>query len=94
VIVIRYADDTIVGFQYEHEAKAFLDDLKERLRAFELALHPAKTRLIRFGRHAAEQRETRGEGKPETFDFLGFSVLQAHTERSSSWTDQSCGQAA
>jgi RNA-directed DNA polymerase len=73
VIVIRYADDTIVGFHHEHEAKAFLDDLKERLREFELALHPAKTRLIRFGRHAAEQREKRGEGKPETFDFLGFT---------------------
>jgi RNA-directed DNA polymerase len=73
VIVIRYADDTIVGFQHEHEAKAFLDDLKERLREFEPALHPAKTRLIRFGRHAAEQREKRGEGKPETFDFLGFT---------------------
>jgi hypothetical protein len=73
VIVIRYADDTIVGFQHEHEAKAFLDDLKERLREFELALHPAKTRLIRFGRHAAQQREKRGEGKPETFDFLGFT---------------------
>jgi group II intron reverse transcriptase/maturase len=53
VIVIRYADDTIVGFQHEHEAKAFLHDLQERMRAFELALHPAKTRLIRFGRHAA-----------------------------------------
>jgi hypothetical protein len=51
--VIRYADDTIVGFQHEHEAQAFLDDLKERMRKFELALHPDKTRLIRFGRHAA-----------------------------------------
>src|SRR5712671_6226081 len=49
-VVIRYADDTIVGFQHEHEARAFLDDLKERLRKFELALHPDKTRLIRFGR--------------------------------------------
>jgi hypothetical protein len=74
VIVIRYADDTIVGFHHEHEAKAFLDDLKERLREFELALHPAKTRLIRFGRHADEQREKRGEGKPETFDFLGSII--------------------
>ena len=73
VIVIRYADDTIVGFQHEHEAKAFLHDLQERMREFELALHPAKTRLIRFGRHAAKQREERGEGKPETFDFLGFT---------------------
>src|SRR5438128_1678059 len=73
MIVIRYADDTIVGFQHEHEAQAFLDDLKERMRKFELALHPDKTRLIRFGRHAAKQREKRGEGKPETFDFLGFT---------------------
>ncbi len=81
MIVIRYADDTIVGFQHEHEAKAFLDDLKERLRAFELALHPSKTRLIRFGRYAAKQRQERGEGRPETFDFLGFSVLQRHLER-------------
>ena len=81
MIVIRYADDTIVGFQHEHEAKAFLDDLKERLRAFELALHPSKTRLIRFGRYAAKQRQECGEGKPETFDFLGFSVLQRHMER-------------
>ncbi|MGB6707224.1 MAG: reverse transcriptase domain-containing protein, partial [Pseudolabrys sp.] len=73
MVVIRYADDTIVGFQHEHEARAFLDDLKERMCKFELALHPDKTRLIRFGRHAAKQREKRGEGKPETFDFLGFT---------------------
>jgi group II intron reverse transcriptase/maturase len=73
MIVIRYADDSIVGFQHEHEARAFLDDLKERMRKFELALHPDKTRLIRFGRHAAKQRERLGEGKPETFDFLGFT---------------------
>lgn len=73
MIVIRYADDTIVGFQHEHEARAFLDDLKERMRKFELALHPDRTRLIRFGRHAAKQREKLGEGKPETFDFLGFT---------------------
>src|SRR5215467_912560 len=73
MIVIRYADDTIVGFQHEHEARTFLDELKERMRQFELALHPDKTRLIRFGRHAAKQREKLGEGKPETFDFLGFT---------------------
>jgi hypothetical protein len=71
VIVVRFADDTIVGFEHEHEAKAFLHDLHERLRAFELALHPDKTRLIRFDRHAAEQRAKLGEGKPETFD--GFT---------------------
>jgi RNA-directed DNA polymerase len=51
------------------------------MRQFELALHPDKTRLIRFGRHAAKQREKLGEGKPETFDFLGFSVLQRQNER-------------
>jgi RNA-directed DNA polymerase len=73
VIVVRYADDQIVGFEHEHEAKAFLHDLHERLRAFELALHPDKTRLIRFGRHAAKQRASLGGGKPETFDFLGFT---------------------
>jgi Reverse transcriptase (RNA-dependent DNA polymerase) len=73
MIVVRYADDTIVGFQHEHEARTFLDELKERMGKFELALHPDKTRLIRFGRHAAKQREKLGEGKPETFDFLGFT---------------------
>jgi RNA-directed DNA polymerase len=73
MIVMRFADDTIVGFEHEHEAKAFLHDLQERLRAFELALHPDKTRLIRFGRRAARQREKLGEGKPGTFDFLGFT---------------------
>jgi group II intron reverse transcriptase/maturase len=70
VIVIRYADDTIVGFQHEREALAFLRDLRERLRKFELALHPDKTRLIRFGRYAAEDRRKLGLGRPETFDFL------------------------
>src|SRR5215471_9992193 len=73
VVVVRFADDQIVGFEHEHEAKAFLQDLHERLREFELALHPDKTRLIRFGRHAATQRARLGEGKPETFDFLGFT---------------------
>jgi RNA-directed DNA polymerase len=73
MIVVRFADDTIVGFEHEHEATVFLHDLQERPRAFELALHPDKTRLIRFGRHAAKQRASLGEGKPETFDFLGFT---------------------
>ncbi len=73
VIIIRYADDIVLGFQYEREARAFLQDLQARLRKFELALHPKKTRLIRFGRHAAEQRKRLGQGKPETFDFLGFT---------------------
>ena len=82
VAIIRYADDFIVGFQHEHEAKAFLQDLQERLRKFELALHPAKTRLIRFGRFAAKQREMRGEGKPETFDFLGFTHFCTRSHKS------------
>jgi RNA-directed DNA polymerase len=73
VIVVRFADDTIVGFEHEHEAQAFLHDLQERMGLFDLALHPEKTRLIRFGRHAAEQRAACGEGKPEVFDFLGFT---------------------
>jgi RNA-directed DNA polymerase len=67
------ATHPIVGFQHEHEARTFLNDLKEQMRKSELALHPDKTRLIRFGRHAAKQREKLGEGKPETFDFLGFT---------------------
>ncbi len=94
MIVIRYADDTIAGFQHEHEARAFLDDLKERMRKFELALHPDKTQLIRFGRHAAKQREKLGEGKPETFDFLGFSVLQRHIERRATRKGKQCRKAA
>jgi group II intron reverse transcriptase/maturase len=85
VVVIRYADDTIVGFQHEHEAKAFLLDLHERLRGFELALHPDKTRLIRFGRNAARERRERGEGKPETFDFLGFTHFCSRSKKTGSF---------
>jgi hypothetical protein len=81
MIVIRYADDTIVGFEHEHEARAFLHDLQERMGLFDLSLHPDKTRLIRFGRHAAEQRAERGEGKPETFGFLGFTHYCTRSRR-------------
>lgn len=73
VIVVRYADDFVLGFQYRHEAERFLSDLKERLGKFGLELHPEKTRLIEFGRFAARDRQQRGDGKPETFDFLGFT---------------------
>ncbi|MDP7179368.1 MAG: group II intron reverse transcriptase/maturase [Verrucomicrobiota bacterium] len=73
VIIIRYADDIVLGFQYEQEARAFLHDLQVRMRKFELALHPDKTRLISFGRHAAEDRGRQGQRRPETFDFLGFT---------------------
>ncbi len=72
VIVVRYADDTIVGFEHRHEAEQFLADLKSRLARFGLTLHPDKTRLIEFGRNAIANRRMRGLGKPETFDFLGF----------------------
>ena len=72
VIVVRYADDAIVGFEHRHEAEQFLADLKARLARFGLNLHSDKTRLIEFGRHAIANRRARGLGKPETFDFLGF----------------------
>ena len=75
MVVVRYADDTVVGFQHRQEALAFLADLKRRLAKFSLSLHPEKTRLIEFGRFAAERRARRGEGNPETFDFLGFTHI-------------------
>ncbi len=75
MIVVRYADDAVLGFQYREEAEKFLEDLRERVRKFGLELHPEKTRLIEFGRYAAERRAKRGEGKPETFNFLGFTHI-------------------
>ena len=73
VIVVRYADDFVMGFQYQEDAQRFLEALWKRLAKFSLELHPEKTRLIEFGRFAAERREKRGAGKPETFNFLGFT---------------------
>lgn len=73
VVVVRYADDFIIGFEYEHEAKACLEQLRTRLAKFGLALNDEKTRLIEFGRYAAHRRRRRGQGKPEPFDFLGFT---------------------
>ena len=73
VILVRYADDSVMGFQYEGEAKRFLAAMRVRLAKFKLELHPDKTRLIRFGRYAAQQCRERGARKPETFDFLGFT---------------------
>jgi len=73
VIIVRYADDSVMGFQYEGEAQRFLQALRERLAQFGLQLHPEKTRLIRFGRYAARNCRERGIRKPETFDFLGFT---------------------
>lgn len=75
MIVVRYADDMVLGFERWTEAEAFLEQMRERLRKFGLELHPEKTRLIEFGRFAAENRERRGEGKPETFNFLGLTHI-------------------
>ncbi len=75
VVVVRYADDIILGFQHQTEADRFLENLRERLGMFGLELHPDKTRRIEFGRFAEQNRERRGEGKPETFDFLGFTHI-------------------
>jgi RNA-directed DNA polymerase len=83
MIVVRYADDTVVGFEHRDDAERFLKDLHIRLAQFGLSLHPEKTRLIEFGRHAIDDRAKRGEGKPETFDFLGFTHYCARTRNSS-----------
>jgi RNA-directed DNA polymerase len=73
VIIVRYADDLVIGFEHEDDARRFWEAMRERLREFSLALHPEKTRLIEFGRFAADRRARRGLGKPETFNFLGFT---------------------
>jgi group II intron reverse transcriptase/maturase len=75
VIIVRYADDGVLGFQHRHEAEQFLAELQERLAKFGLELHPEKTRLIEFGRYAVERRQRRGERRPETFNFLGFTHI-------------------
>ena len=94
MIIVRYADDFIVGFQHEEDARRFLDTMRERLQEFALSLHPEKTRLIEFGRLAAENRKRRGLGKPETFTFLGFGVLQRHKERRATRDRKRCRKAA
>jgi len=81
VIAVRFADDVVVGFQYKTDAKRFWAELKERMQKFNLELHPEKTRLLEFGRYAARDREKRGEGKPETFDFLGFTHICGKTSK-------------
>jgi len=81
MIIVRYADDFIVGFEHEDEARHFLEALRKRLGEFALSLHPEKTRLIEFGRHAAENRRRRGLGKPETFNFLGFTFICGRSRR-------------
>ncbi len=81
VLMIRYADDIVLGFEYEGEAKAFLAEMRERLQKFGLTLHPEKTRLIQFGRWAINDRKRQGLGKPETFDFLGFTHFCTHSRK-------------
>lgn len=75
VIVVRFADDIVLGFQSRPDAERFQAELTERFRKFALELHPDKTRLLEFGCFAAENRKKRGEGKPETFNFLGFTHI-------------------
>ncbi len=82
LIIVRYADDFVMGFQHQHEAERFLSDLKSRVEQFGLALHPEKTRLIEFGRFADTKRRRRVGRKPETFDFLGFTHICAKKFRS------------
>ena len=80
-IIVRYADNFVVGFQHQRDAECFLNAVKERFRGFDLDLHPDKTRLIEFGRFAQSNRRQRGLGIPETFDFLGFTHYCAQTSR-------------
>ena len=86
VVIVRYADDFVMGFQDRTEAERFQQDLEARLRKFGLELHPDKTRLIEFGRFAEENRKRRGEGKPETFDFLGFTHFCGRTRKRGCFT--------
>ena len=81
MIIVRYADDTVIGFEREADARRFWDAMRDRLREFSLSLHPDKTRLIVFGRYAAQNREKRGLGKPGTFTFLGFVMICGKSRR-------------
>ena len=80
-MIVRYADDFVIGFEHEYEARQCWEDLKQRFAQFGLTLHPTKTRLLEFGRYAAVEfgrfaavrRERQGVGRPESFDFLGFT---------------------
>lgn len=84
VVVVRYVDDFVIGFESKADAQACLEALQERFGKFGLELHPEKTRLIEFGRFAIERRAERGEGRPETFDFLGFTH-RCDTSPSNGW---------
>src|SRR6202140_3806769 len=81
MIIVRYADDLVAGFEHEDDARRFLDAMRERFEAFTLSLHPEKTRLIEFGRHAATRRARSGLGRPATFTFLGFTYICGRSRR-------------
>ncbi len=81
MIIVRYADDAVVGFEHESDARRFWEAMRERLQKFSLSLHPDKTRLVEFGRFAAASRRRRGLGKPETFGFLGFTLVCSKSRR-------------
>lgn len=81
VIAVRYADDFVLGFQHREDAEQFLTELRERFARFGLELHADKTRLIEFGRYAATNRQRRGDGKPDTFNFLGFTHICGKTRK-------------
>ena len=83
VIFVRYADDLVAGFEHESDARRFLDAVRKRFEHFGLELHGEKTRLLEFGRYAAERRQKRNQGKPETFQFLGFTFICGKTRRGS-----------
>ena len=85
VVIVRWADDFVVGFEDEQDARQFLAELRGRFAKFGLELHPDKTRLIEFGRHAAWKRRRRGVGKPETFDFLGFTHICGKSRKGRFW---------
>jgi len=86
VIIVRYADDFVMGFQYQREAERFLEEMKERFAEHGLEIHSEKTRLIEFGRFAETNRAERGEGKPETFDFLGLTHICGRTLKGNRFT--------
>jgi group II intron reverse transcriptase/maturase len=85
VIMVRFADDFVVGFEHHADAQRFLVDLRQRFAKFNLELHPDKTRLIEFGRYAARRRSACGLGRPETFDFLGFTHVCGKTRNGRFW---------
>jgi RNA-directed DNA polymerase len=81
LIVVRYTDDLVFGFEHEADARRFLEAMRARLEAYALSLNPEKTRIVEFGRHAVANRAARGLGKPETFNFLGFTLICGKSRR-------------